>query len=116
MGNKNQSLSWEDFKKMGNPENAPDLPLDEDQEEDPIDKSVRVRIGLEKKGRNGKEVSIIRGLELYDNEMNDLAKRIKKACGVGGSAKDGEIIIQGNHRKKILEILKSEGYKDVKIG
>lgn len=109
MGN---SLSWEDFKKLGNPSEEQE-PL-EDQEDQDIDYTVPVRVVLEKKGRGGKTVSIIRGLELYDDELNDLAKEIKKHCGGGGSVKNYEIIIQGDHRDKIISLLKGKGYKNVK--
>jgi len=70
-----------------------------------------VRIWLEKKGRNGGPVSIIRGLPGDKTALSALASRLKRACGTGGSAKDGEIIIQGDHRERIAAELAREGVR-----
>ena len=70
-----------------------------------------VRIWLEKKGRNGTPVSIVRGLPNDREALLALAGRLKRACGTGGSAKDGEIIIQGDHRERIAAMLASEGLR-----
>jgi len=113
MGNKNNNLSWDDFVKLGNPDNAPEMP----EEEVKVDKKEfgSIRVHLEKKHRGGKAVSLIRGLEdLPDDELNALGKLLKSKCGVGGSVKNGEIIIQGEHRDKIIKILQDEGYKGIK--
>jgi translation initiation factor 1 len=110
---KETSLSWNDFIKLGNPENAPDLPKQEELKFD-LSKEI-IRIHLEKKGRGGKEVSIVKGFSGTEKMLNDLGKTIKKKCGVGGSVKDGEIIIQGNKRSMILKILNDLGYNNVKL-
>lgn len=113
MGKKETNLSWDDFKKLGNPENAPEMPADEQESVDVSQFTIRVH--LEKKGRGGKAVSLIRGLEdLPDHELNALGKHLKSKCGVGGSVKNGEIIIQGEHRDKIIGILQEKGYKNIK--
>jgi translation initiation factor 1 len=70
-----------------------------------------VRIWLEKKGRNGTPVSIVRGLPNDRAALLALAGRLKRACGTGGSAKDGEIIIQGDHRERIAAMLAGEGLR-----
>ena len=69
-----------------------------------------LRIWLDRKNRKGKAVTLIKGFECSEETLKDLAKRLKSACGVGGSAKDGEIFVQGDHRKKVLELLQKEGY------
>lgn len=111
--NKGLTLDWDAFRSMGNPENAPEI--EEETTEEQINVSQqKVRIHLEKKGRGGKAVSIIRGLEGSDEHLKEMAKAIKQLCGVGGSYKDGEIIIQGERRDKIIDYLIKQGYKDVK--
>jgi len=73
--------------------------------------SGAVKIWLEKKGRNGTPVSIIRGLPDDREALAALATRLKRACGCGGSAKDGEIIIQGDHRERIAALLEGDGHR-----
>jgi translation initiation factor 1 len=68
----------------------------------------------ESKGRGGKTVSLVKGLVLSEKDLKALSKKLKSACGSGGTIKDGIIEIQGEHRKRIAEILGKLGYK-VKI-
>jgi len=77
-------------------------------------KQQKLRLAMERAGRGGKTVTIIRGFVGSEDDMNALCKLLKQKCGVGGTAKDGEIIIQGDHRPRLLEILKSEGYTQSK--
>jgi translation initiation factor 1 len=70
-----------------------------------------VRVWLERKGRNGKPVSIVRGLGLAQAALAELATRLKRTCGTGGTAKDGEIIIQGDHRARIARELEHDGHR-----
>ena len=77
-------------------------------------KQQKLRLAMERAGRGGQTVTIIRGFVGSEEDMNDLCKLLKQKCGVGGTAKDGEIIIQGDHRPRLLEILKNEGYTQSK--
>ncbi|CAI8384697.1 MAG: Uncharacterised protein [Flavobacteriales bacterium UBA4585] len=71
---------------------------------------------FEKKGRGGKQVVIIRGFQGNEKELKDLGKVLKQHCGVGGSNKDSEIILQGNVRDKATDYLQKKGYKTKRIG
>ena len=108
-----KSISWEELQSMGNPENAPEEPKEKTKANVFLAKS-RIRVHLEKKGRGGKSVSIIKGLEMTNAMMKDYEKALKSLCGVGGTQKNGEIIIQGDHRDKIINYFKSKGAKDIK--
>ncbi len=77
-------------------------------------KQQKLRLAMERAGRGGKTVTVIRGFVGSEEDMNALCKLLKQKCGVGGTAKDGEIIIQGDHRPRLLEILKAEGYTQSK--
>lgn len=75
-----------------------------------------LRIFIEKKHRGGKTASVVKGFIGKKDDLEVLGKLIKTKCGTGGSAKDGEIIIQGDLRDKIMEILIANGYKAKKAG
>ena len=68
------------------------------------------------KGRGGKIATVITGFKGSESDLKNLAKLLKIKCGVGGSTKDDEIIIQGNHRDKIINILKKKGYHVKRVG
>ena len=69
-----------------------------------------VRVRREVKGRRGKTVTTISGIPLPDDALRDLAAELKRACGTGGSTKDGVFEIQGDHRDKLTAALQSRGY------
>jgi translation initiation factor 1 len=74
----------------------------------------KLRLNVERAGRGGKTVTLVKGFIGSDADMMDLCKLLKQKCGVGGSAKYGEIIIQGDHCQRLVEILKKEGYTQTK--
>ncbi|MDR1738010.1 MAG: translation initiation factor [Candidatus Symbiothrix sp.] len=96
----------------------PDFRYETEQENEtttlPHDKQA-LRIRLDKRNRGGKQVSLISGFVGADEDLEQLAKLLKTKCGTGGNAKDGEIIIQGDFRNKILEILQKAGYIKTKM-
>lgn len=83
---------------------------DEEEQDTLAKEKQQLRISLDKRNRKGKAVSLITGFIGTTDDLEALGKLLKVKCGVGGSAKDGEIIIQGDFRTKILELLQKEGY------
>lgn len=71
----------------------------------------KLRIWLETKHRAGKAATVVKGFIGLDDDLEELGKKLKSFCGTGGSAKDGEIIIQGDQREKVLQWLLKNGYK-----
>ena len=96
---------------------APDFNFDEEKTSEetlPADKQI-LKIKLDKKPRAGKVVTIVNGFVMKEEEIESLAKQLKSFCGTGGSAKNNEIIIQGDNRQKILQWLLKNGYVKTKI-
>ncbi len=86
----------------------------EKEEESSIDFGSRIRVSRDRKNRGGKTVTLVKGLDLSEDELTELCKKMKNKCGVGGAVKEDEIMIQGDQVKKVIEMLQKEGYTDVK--
>ena len=75
-----------------------------------------LRVSLDKKQRAGKAVTLVTGFIGADEDLISLGKNLKQKCGVGGSVKDGVILLQGDFRKRVIELLLSQGYKAKQSG
>ena len=92
----------------------PDFEFEEEQHEEPETRSPNqqlIYVSLDRKNRGGKEVSLVEGFIGTEEDLKDLAKILKRKCGVGGSVKNGDIIIQGNFVKKVIALLTDLGYR-----
>lgn len=86
--------------------------MDEEQEAETLEPSEQLLyVSIDRKQRGGKEVTLVEGFVGSDEDLKDLGKTLKSKCGVGGTVKDGEIIVQGNFKMKVAELLQGLGYK-----
>ncbi len=95
----------------------PDFRYDDgtEEEEETIERSrQKLRVAIEKKGRGGKTVTVVSGFIGKEDDLKELGKMLKTKCGVGGSVKDGEILIQGEFKQRVVDLLKSEGYSQTR--
>ena len=91
----------------------PDYQYESSEEEEAVTlpkNQQKLRVSMEKKGHGGKTVTLIKGFVGSDDDLKELGKLLKTKCGVGGSTKDGEVIIQGDFKQRIIDLLKAEGY------
>lgn len=96
-----------DFEYQYSQNEAPETLLPQQQ---------NLRVSLDKSNRAGKQVTLVTGFTGTLDDLDKLGKMLKTKCGVGGSVKDGEIMMQGDLRDKILQLLLKEGYKNTKRG
>ena len=97
----------------------PDFQYDtgKDDEQDTVPPQQQsLRVSLDRKKRKGKSVTLVTGFVGTNDDLKDLGKLLKSKCGVGGTTKDGEILVQGDFVNKIVEILKKENYKVKRSG
>jgi translation initiation factor 1 len=97
----------------------PDFDFDheEDFEEETLEPGEQLLyVSIDRKQRGGKEVTLVEGFVGSQEDLKDLGKFLKSKCGVGGTAKDGDIIIQGKFKDKVASLLEGEGYKVKKKG
>ena len=88
-----------------------------EQEEETLNaENQNLEVWIDKKHRGGKVVTLVKGFKGLEADLKALGKLLKNKCSVGGSAKDGEIIIQGNMREKVIKILEKEGYNYKRVG
>ncbi|MBR2352194.1 MAG: translation initiation factor [Alistipes sp.] len=95
----------------------PDFTYDygeEDEEATLAPEKQSLRVWRDSKGRGGKVVTVVRGFVGTTSDLEELGRTLKRGCGVGGSVKDGEIIIQGDHRDRVTALLVGYGYKQTK--
>jgi translation initiation factor 1 len=83
----------------------------EEEQETLAPKNQLLYVSIDRKNRGGKEATLVEGFVGIQDDLSDLAKMLKSKCGVGGSAKDGVIIIQGNFKQKVSDLLVQAGYK-----
>ena len=90
--------------------------VDEEQEEETLTPDKQhLRVMLDKRNRKGKEVTLITDFIGTDDDLKDLARTLKTKCGVGGSARGGEILLQGDFRTKVRDLLVTLGYVKTKL-
>ena len=111
--NSNRNNDWKDRLNVvysTNPDFA--YEIDDEQEAETLEPGKQnLKVSIDRKQRAGKSVTLVQGFVGTSDDLKELAKMLKNKCGVGGSAKDGEIIIQGEFKQKVFDLLLQAGYK-----
>lgn len=89
----------------------PNEPVEETPKEEGPTQKNPLTVVTDRKGRNGKTATIVEGFTLPQQQVEELARRLKQKLGAGGSVREGEVLIQGDRKKEVVEFLKNEGYK-----
>lgn len=115
---KKEKQDWKDRLNVVYSTN-PDYNYEHEQEEE--DETLppqqqNLKVSIDRKKRKGKAVTLVEGFVGTDDDLKELAKTLKTKCGVGGSVKDGEIMVQGEFKQKVADILQDLGYKVKLIG
>lgn len=88
---------------------------DDEEEESTLQPgNQRLRVNIERKGRGGKTVTVVTGFVGSEDDLKELSRMLKTRCGVGGAVKEGEILIQGEWKPRIIQLLREAGYTDTK--
>ncbi len=117
---KKEKQDWKDRLDVVYSTN-PDFKYSKEEEEEELQETLppakqTLKVSIDRKQRKGKSVTLVEGFIGSEDDLKELSKVLKAKCGVGGSAKEGEIIIQGEFKQKVAEILSSLGYKVKLIG
>lgn len=111
--NSNRNNDWKDRLNVvysTNPDFA--YEIDDEQEAETLEPGKQnLKVSIDRKQRAGKSVTLVQGFVGTSDDLKELTKMLKNKCGVGGSAKDGEIIIQGEFKQKVFDLLLQAGYK-----
>ena len=99
-----------------NPDFKFDTPEEDSGPETLAPEKQRLIVGIDRKGRSGKTITLVKGFVGKEDDLEELGRTLKVKCGVGGTARDGEITIQGDLREKVTNLLKSMGYILAKRG
>lgn len=96
----------------------PEFQYEKEDENEPVENlpkaEQKLRVSIDRKNRGGKTVTLVSGFKGSDDDLKELGKMLKTQCGVGGSSKDGLILIQGEFKEKVVSLLKKEGYIQTK--
>ncbi|MDA8980142.1 translation initiation factor [Chitinophagales bacterium] len=106
-----KKMRLEDLKGMVYSTDPDNIPEEEIEEIPALENhEQKLYVSIDKKQRGGKKVTLVEGFQGHEDDLADLGKELKKLCGTGGSVKDGDIIVQGDNRDKIVAYLQKEGY------